>query len=551
MTESAKKGQKSVTPLKSSLKKSNYGSHAPKSAIKKAQVSAAPNTGKSSIKKVQVSEPRRPSMKKTQTEPGDNDSLSDVAKGAAKRLLTGDGTESKPDWYQELSEQQITMFKNLFELLDRDGGGSIDGEELFAVMKELDIGVTKEEIVAVIRDLGKAGNDEIDFDEFLYCMSCPERWMKEDPDESKAGTTDNGNARKYTKRETIFFTAITRFAIKNSMGDIERYYAAKARRTPHVIGHYTAGARLIGLTDRQIERHLADLQRSSKGVKSPYAKPLRFVTSSKKSSKHSGKSRKSGQGQFESVTVQPPLRRDKRQEEARSSGLCDIEEDMALLTLRDLADKGNIVAKLPGVHLVPQIRQKLASGEIDVNNPIMSTQRKRRQQKQDTPESTAQEGYGNPNSQARPHTVHGTSKIQHDSIPPYGTAWKVPYTTTSSREMLPLPHIKLSVKGAPTINDLPQIRKEVSSAVNGYYSKLRKRTVRTAWNHWGDLHADQIHSKTLQANLWRSYKAYSPCREEEAFVICPWIPGPVGIKCGGGRCSVNSTATMSRPMYEW
>jgi hypothetical protein len=34
------------------------------------------------------------------------------------------------------------------------------------------------------------------------------------------------------------------------------------------------------------------------------------------------------------------------------------------MKLRDLADKGNIVARLPGVHLVPQIRQKLGKARL-------------------------------------------------------------------------------------------------------------------------------------------------------------------------------------------
>lgn len=78
----------------------------------------------------------------------------------------------------------------------------------------------------------------------------------------------------------MFFSAITKFALKNSLGEIGRYYANKARQVPHVINHYTAGARLIGLTDRQLAKHYKDMQASFKDQKlknSPYAKPLQFV----------------------------------------------------------------------------------------------------------------------------------------------------------------------------------------------------------------------------------------------------------------------------------
>ena len=59
----------------------------------------------------------------------------------------------------------------MFELLDKDGGGTLDAGELCKVMTELDIDASKEEIEQVLRDLDKDGNGEIDFDEFLYAMS--------------------------------------------------------------------------------------------------------------------------------------------------------------------------------------------------------------------------------------------------------------------------------------------------------------------------------------------------------------------------------------------
>ena len=70
--------------------------------------------------------------------------------------------------------------------------------------------------------------------------------------------------------------------MKNSLGDIERYYAAKARKVPHVISHYTAGARLIGLNDRQLEMCLRQMQKAAKNQDSPYAKPLQFVMPARK-----------------------------------------------------------------------------------------------------------------------------------------------------------------------------------------------------------------------------------------------------------------------------
>ncbi len=60
---------------------------------------------------------------------------------------------------------------------------------------------------------------------------------------------------------------------------LNRYYHTNAQRyaNPHdIIGHYTAGARLIGLTQRQIRRDIKNLTKitSASDSTSPYAQPL-------------------------------------------------------------------------------------------------------------------------------------------------------------------------------------------------------------------------------------------------------------------------------------
>lgn len=51
------------------------------------------------------------------------------------------------------------------------------------------------------------------------------------------------------------------------------------RKSPHVVGHYAAGARLIGLTEKQIAKRLATLNVTrGKDNDSPYAQPLCLFT---------------------------------------------------------------------------------------------------------------------------------------------------------------------------------------------------------------------------------------------------------------------------------
>ena len=65
----------------------------------------------------------------------------------------------------------------MFDLLDQDGGGSIDAPELYNMMKNLDIDISLEEISSVLRELDSDGNGEIDFDEFLYAMASTDRYL--------------------------------------------------------------------------------------------------------------------------------------------------------------------------------------------------------------------------------------------------------------------------------------------------------------------------------------------------------------------------------------
>ena len=59
------------------------------------------------------------------------------------------------------------------------------------------------------------------------------------------------------------------------------------RKSPHVVGHYAAGARLIGLTEKQMALHLATLNQSGdENSDSPYAQPVSLFSSPLKKMNH-------------------------------------------------------------------------------------------------------------------------------------------------------------------------------------------------------------------------------------------------------------------------
>ena len=59
------------------------------------------------------------------------------------------------------------------------------------------------------------------------------------------------------------------------------FYHTKYKRiqAPHVVGHYAAGARVIGLTENQLRKHMESLRarHAADDNKSPYAEPLHIV----------------------------------------------------------------------------------------------------------------------------------------------------------------------------------------------------------------------------------------------------------------------------------
>ena len=70
----------------------------------------------------------------------------------------------------KLTEQQIEEFQEVFNLFDKDGGGSISNSELGIVMRTLGQNPTESEIEVMIKAVDEDGNGEINFQEFCGLM---------------------------------------------------------------------------------------------------------------------------------------------------------------------------------------------------------------------------------------------------------------------------------------------------------------------------------------------------------------------------------------------
>ena len=205
------------------------------------------------------------------------------------------------DPYQELTSTQIAAFRQVFDMVDKDGGGSIDADELYGAMKDLEPSLKLREIREIIEELDRAGNGTIDFDEFLYMMTSMSMQVETHPSAGDRIRSDDVVGRK---RQSVFFSVITKFAMRHSLKEIERYYASKSRHTPHVVAHYAAGACVEGLSEKELRQEWRHLLMASKGKDSPYAQPLNFYTTSPKKKPNQIKKRSSNKNM-----ISPELQR--------------------------------------------------------------------------------------------------------------------------------------------------------------------------------------------------------------------------------------------------
>jgi calmodulin len=67
--------------------------------------------------------------------------------------------------------EEIAEFREIFNLVDLDGGGSIDSEELRELMDLLGMQASEEEMGAMLQEIDSNGTGEISFEDFVRVMS--------------------------------------------------------------------------------------------------------------------------------------------------------------------------------------------------------------------------------------------------------------------------------------------------------------------------------------------------------------------------------------------
>ena len=79
-------------------------------------------------------------------------------------------TEEEQKVYIKLSQDKIDEYKEIFDIFDETGDGTISNDEIGKVMQGLGENQSEEEIDMLIKEIDYDDDGEVDFDEFVCLM---------------------------------------------------------------------------------------------------------------------------------------------------------------------------------------------------------------------------------------------------------------------------------------------------------------------------------------------------------------------------------------------
>ncbi|GFR48180.1 hypothetical protein Agub_g10028, partial [Astrephomene gubernaculifera] len=85
----------------------------------------------------------------------------------------------------KLTDDQKEQLKECFELMDQDGSGAIDAEELGAAFRLLGIRMKRAELAALLAEVDHDGSGEVEYPEFLEIMTVTLQRLAEEEDSEK------------------------------------------------------------------------------------------------------------------------------------------------------------------------------------------------------------------------------------------------------------------------------------------------------------------------------------------------------------------------------
>ena len=125
-----------------------------------------------------------------------------------------------------LSPAELAEFREIFDLVDKDKGGSISSTELAELMQTLGISASQEEIHAMVAEIDTDGNGDIDFDEFVAVMSRKVNANYTSKDVKRAFRTFSiGQANGYVSLDKVKEALMEHGSVKLDIDEVEELLA--------------------------------------------------------------------------------------------------------------------------------------------------------------------------------------------------------------------------------------------------------------------------------------------------------------------------------------
>ncbi|KAL6748666.1 hypothetical protein V8C86DRAFT_2873027, partial [Haematococcus lacustris] len=85
-----------------------------------------------------------------------------------------------------LSQEELKEFREIFDLMDRDKGGTLTIDEIKQLMDMLGMKMRQDELEHLVMEVDTDGSGQVDFDEFLQVMTRPSQVPYAKPDVIRA-----------------------------------------------------------------------------------------------------------------------------------------------------------------------------------------------------------------------------------------------------------------------------------------------------------------------------------------------------------------------------
>eukprot|EP00929_Paragymnodinium_shiwhaense_P051269 TRINITY_DN25811_c0_g1_i1.p1 TRINITY_DN25811_c0_g1~~TRINITY_DN25811_c0_g1_i1.p1 ORF type:complete len:381 (+),score=112.29 TRINITY_DN25811_c0_g1_i1:97-1143(+) len=91
-------------------------------------------------------------------------------RGPPEKRRVAKGNKKAVSVSKELTSEEITEYREMFDLFDEDRSGAIDADELGKVMRALGLFPTNAEVLKIVEETDEDGSGVIEFSEFLLVM---------------------------------------------------------------------------------------------------------------------------------------------------------------------------------------------------------------------------------------------------------------------------------------------------------------------------------------------------------------------------------------------